>query len=405
MPGLTVKKLATLVPASHVVTIPEKWFSTIPDNRSAFECLYQWLIESGHVEKKRFHVIHNCVYAGKGVMKRLLAAERNRIARKWNLTGEALDRALAHSDVNSGPLTAFADQDIVGNHLIVLPDGEDVISEARQRIWSERRDRNIKKFKELASGANFWEWLIANEGRDDPVGDLAGDAIDDPEFPKDAKHFQELFLYLERVGGSWQALGAVKDAWTEYAGKYPERVLPTAWCYTCDNIINDPREGVLTWEDEEFRIRHRSCLSVTPDRVVGLQDVLGDAPRHERMFEFAKQCTDSDTAISELETTFRLWGFVKGDDDTFSKIYFIQQGTSGPIKIGHTTSSVEKRLSDLQTAHHQRLRVLATLDGDRSVEQDLHNRFRKYRKTGEWFEPHPDLIAFIATICAGPRRS
>lgn len=39
-------------------------------------------------------------------------------------------------------------------------------------------------------------------------------------------------------------------------------------------------------------------------------------------------------------------------------IYFIQSGFSGPIKIGYTTTSISKRLRNLQTSNHEVLRLV-----------------------------------------------
>ena len=76
-------------------------------------------------------------------------------------------------------------------------------------------------------------------------------------------------------------------------------------------------------------------------------------------------------------------------------IYFIQQGTDGPIKIGYTNSSVESRLANLQTANCEKLHLLATATGEQRDEAMLHARFADERLNGEWFKPSTRLIEYL----------
>jgi hypothetical protein len=78
-------------------------------------------------------------------------------------------------------------------------------------------------------------------------------------------------------------------------------------------------------------------------------------------------------------------------------IYFIKSEKTHEIKIGFTVQ-LEKRLSSLQTAHPSKLQLLATIPGTYEYEKSLHQRFANFRLNGEWFEPHPDLLAFISVI-------
>lgn len=75
-------------------------------------------------------------------------------------------------------------------------------------------------------------------------------------------------------------------------------------------------------------------------------------------------------------------------------IYFVKS-PAGSIKIG-TTIRLSHRLRQLAAAHGPGLEVLAVLDGSFEVERALHDRFAHLRREGEWFEPGPDLTAFIA---------
>jgi transcriptional regulator with XRE-family HTH domain len=75
-------------------------------------------------------------------------------------------------------------------------------------------------------------------------------------------------------------------------------------------------------------------------------------------------------------------------------IYFIQRASGGPIKIGYA-KNVAKRLKVLQTGVSEELVVLGICQGERSYESALHQVYREYRISGEWFEPAPKLVAFI----------
>jgi hypothetical protein len=76
-------------------------------------------------------------------------------------------------------------------------------------------------------------------------------------------------------------------------------------------------------------------------------------------------------------------------------IYFIQAIDGGLIKIG-LTSRPSIRLSQIQVWSPIILRILATMDGDSNVEVALHDRFRRHRRHGEWFDPDPEILDLIA---------
>lgn len=82
------------------------------------------------------------------------------------------------------------------------------------------------------------------------------------------------------------------------------------------------------------------------------------------------------------------------------KIYFIQRGTGGPIKIG-IAAHVERRLISLQTACAEELKVLAVIDQTSEfTERKVHRRFRHLQRGGEWFACEPELLQFIASFQA-----
>lgn len=76
------------------------------------------------------------------------------------------------------------------------------------------------------------------------------------------------------------------------------------------------------------------------------------------------------------------------------RVYFIQAGTDGPIKIGRSTDP-QVRLANLQTANHERLVLLGVLDltvlgnphAARLLEANLHRMLAADAIAGEWFRP------------------
>jgi len=80
-----------------------------------------------------------------------------------------------------------------------------------------------------------------------------------------------------------------------------------------------------------------------------------------------------------------------------SKVYFVRQGVDGPIKIG-VSSRPEKRLITLQSANPETLFLLGTIRGDKNVETQLHQKFCRFLKRGEWYYPAPEFISEIREI-------
>lgn len=82
-------------------------------------------------------------------------------------------------------------------------------------------------------------------------------------------------------------------------------------------------------------------------------------------------------------------------------VYFIADDVSQAIKIGHTDGRAEKRLEELQVGNPNTLRIAATVAGSRFDEIQLHHKFEFACLRGEWFRPHPELLALIERINAG----
>lgn len=82
-----------------------------------------------------------------------------------------------------------------------------------------------------------------------------------------------------------------------------------------------------------------------------------------------------------------------------SVVYFVER--EGLIKIG-VSANLDKRLSDIGKGSSMLpgmtigpVTLLATESGDRTLEQSLHQRFRKTRVAGEWFRPSKALHSYI----------
>lgn len=82
-------------------------------------------------------------------------------------------------------------------------------------------------------------------------------------------------------------------------------------------------------------------------------------------------------------------------------IYFVGPN-DGPIKIGFA-SRLALRLKDLRTMNPYPLIVHATTDGHPKVERQYHKKFAAHRLHGEWFSPHPDILAEIERLNSHPR--
>lgn len=77
-------------------------------------------------------------------------------------------------------------------------------------------------------------------------------------------------------------------------------------------------------------------------------------------------------------------------------IYFLRNTDNGHIKIGFTEKDdADVRRDQCQTGNSGPLVVLATMPGGRNEERAMHMKFAAYGLEGEWFLPHPELLAII----------
>lgn len=83
-----------------------------------------------------------------------------------------------------------------------------------------------------------------------------------------------------------------------------------------------------------------------------------------------------------------------------SVVYFLRSKQTGDIKIGWTRQ-LARRSANLSHSVPGGADVLATIGGDRSLEEHLHETFAAHRLNGEWFSPAPGLLSLIEQIRGG----
>lgn len=80
--------------------------------------------------------------------------------------------------------------------------------------------------------------------------------------------------------------------------------------------------------------------------------------------------------------------------------YFMRDRYSGLIKIG-MSNNPENRRAALSASGEHDMEILLTLR-DGCLEGCYHQHFANLRVHGEWFEPHPDILAEIERLSATP---
>lgn len=86
------------------------------------------------------------------------------------------------------------------------------------------------------------------------------------------------------------------------------------------------------------------------------------------------------------------------NDPKIDYLYFMRSVRTGLIKIGVSVNP-QKRAQSLRTNVGE-LEILTTIQASYDEERRLHRRFAEHRQHGEWFEPHTDLMGYIAAIKA-----
>jgi uncharacterized protein YozE (UPF0346 family) len=341
--------------------------------------------------------LHNRTYIGERLFKKLLAAERKRLQRRFGVKGEGLDRALGWSDINSGPRTEIGGLKISGDVILVIPaSSQKALSEFSLRIVRREHKRAVSKIKTNAAGATFYYWLLPQKERPDRIGDIARDIVGDSDFPRESNQYEEIRSYLNAQGACADAIECLKDAWLEYLRQYPDRVQLSVWCSECGKRL-DIEEAFLSWSPEtlELWILDADCLG----NYRQLEEVISCAlsgMSYIDLEDWLETNEISQIYADETLKNLKLWGVMPVESKGI--VYFVLSRDTGAIKIGFTAGPIEKRLSSLQTAHPHKLQLLASISGNKEYETELHERFSPFRLRGEWFQAHPELLDFIAVI-------
>lgn len=397
---MSVEDLASRVADAKILRLPKNWFAEIAPAPNTFEQFYRWLVAQGCAPGE----LHQRARVGDRLQRQLVLTEKKRLqTRKRSkgekrLKGEELKKALWWLDFGCGPMETFAGRDLIGNAVCVLPPAESKAeSDLQHQLVQEQIEMHAKHVMRLRArmkGETFYYWLLGAVEHDDRIGDLARDVAEDADFPKNAATYHEVLNYLDGTACE-EAITCAEDAWLEYAEKYPERNKSIAGCCdACGKLVSE--DAAVVFNNGLFSLLHRACED---EDDVDETDKLPYAQLFIRGFsafhEFVeKHGGDRWYSSRELEKKLLLAGLKASK----SVVYFIQSGIAGPIKIGYTATSVEKRVASLQTAHPEELRVLAIIVGGRDVEAGFHERFALFRKAGEWFEPHPEILAFLSTV-------
>ena len=104
----------------------------------------------------------------------------------------------------------------------------------------------------------------------------------------------------------------------------------------------------------------------------------------------------------DVQLAWGEWHAVTSQSGGDQRVYFIQRGIAGPIKIG-ISASIKKRMSSMQTACADRLVLLAVCRGGRALESEYHKQFSSYRLEGEWFTEAAAILQEIDRIRSMPR--
>jgi DNA-binding XRE family transcriptional regulator len=78
-----------------------------------------------------------------------------------------------------------------------------------------------------------------------------------------------------------------------------------------------------------------------------------------------------------------------------SYVYFIQAKGDGPIKIGFTADDPRKRMVKIQSDCPWPVSLIGTIEGSVSLEKQIHLLLARWRTQGEWFQPHPIVLAAV----------
>lgn len=94
-----------------------------------------------------------------------------------------------------------------------------------------------------------------------------------------------------------------------------------------------------------------------------------------------------------------------GHPDQVERIYIAQEADHGAVKIG-TSHNPSDRVRVLQVGNPRPLFLVAWRDVAAGTERRLHRHLSPHLISGEWYEPHPEVLDVIACVlCPRNQRS
>ena len=104
---------------------------------------------------------------------------------------------------------------------------------------------------------------------------------------------------------------------------------------------------------------------------------------------------DWSSVESALRDTRQTPGDHDQDQGSESHVYFIESESAGLIKIGRSVNPVS-RFNAIRTMSPDKLVLLGSAPETVCSESELHKKFAKHRRHGEWFEDVPEIRDLIA---------
>lgn len=307
----TPREIIKKVPNVQTVILPHNWFDDLGDSQSVFTSLYMWMLENELVPTEDKESLHNRTYVGERLFKKLINSEKKRLRKKLKIKGDELERAVGWSDINAGPKTEIGGCNISGDVILIIPEASrQALGEFSSKIYRKQNDALINKIRANAAGATFYQWLLPQIDRPDCVGDIARDAVNDNQFPRENIYYEDVKSYLVSLGACAAAIESMKESWLEYIQKYPERVQPHAWCSECGGKL-DVENAFLAWslESRELYVLDTECLNKYNkfDELLS-RPILGITYRDlEKMVEKDEV---SELDVKNIIEQLKLWGII-----------------------------------------------------------------------------------------------
>jgi len=400
MTKCSLNQIVKSVPDVQTITLPDNWFelADYETKKPIFIQIYEWMLIKNYISNEDFPDVHNKIYAGERIFKKVLNAERKRIKNTKKIKSSQLDEYVGWSDINFGMKTLLSHFELYGDSFLFVPDkSKDRFNKFIFKLVVEEQQRNIRKSKEKAAGKNFFHWLISQIDRPDHIGDLARYALDDSSFPKNASIYLEIYSHFDNnalYNNSF--LKCIDDAWIEYINQYPERIVKSAKCSICYNCL-DAKDSILIINQitKDLSVICKDCYDIDDEEILIIKEGLLDI-NYFFIENIQEKYNIHEFNLDVFVNNLKLWGIIP--DKIHGTVYFILDTYKKDIKIGFTSKHIKERLSALQTSSSSELKVLATIPADRAYEKELHGKFDKFRVNGEWFSPSPDLVSYIETL-------